>query len=172
MLCKADSMNPLQTPRLLLREWRDSDLPPFAELNADPLVMEHFPSILTREQSDALAEKIQTRMANQGGWGLWALERKDSGEFIGFTGLAHPTFQADVYDSVSPSQSAGFPVYRLTERDIEIGWRIRRSDWGKGYAPEAAAAALAFAFGELRVPLVVSFTAADNRKSIRVMEKI
>ncbi len=143
----------LDTERLRLRPWRETDLAPFAAMNADPAVMEHFPSIPTREESDAMAARIMARMREQG-WGLWALEVKGGEPFIGFTGLAVPTFEAHFTPCT------------------EVGWRLARSAWGKGYATEAARAALAFAFGELGLEEIVSFTAATNRRSMAVMERL
>lgn len=141
----------LRTDRLLLRGWRDSDLKPFAALNADPEVMRYFPAPLTREQSDALAGRASDGLGERG-WGLWAVER--DGDFLGFTGLAVPGFEAHFTPAV------------------EIGWRFVRSAWGSGYATEAGTAVLRFAFGELGLDEVVSFTAVGNRRSRAVMERI
>lgn len=141
------------TARLRLRPWRDSDLEPFAAMNADPLVMEHFPSIPTREESDAMAARIMARITEQG-WGLWALEVIGGEPFIGFTGLAVPTFEAHFTPCT------------------EVGWRLARHAWGQGYATEAARAALEFGFGELGLEEIVSFTATTNRRSVAVMERL
>ena len=146
-------MTSLRTERLLLRQWRDSDRDAWAALNADPLVLEYFPSTLSREQSDHWATVNHDRLATQG-WGLWAVEVVDGPPFIGFVGLAAPGFEA----SFTPC--------------VEVGWRLAREHWGKGYAPEAARAALAFGFEDLRLDEIVSFTAVGNAKSRRVMEKI
>jgi RimJ/RimL family protein N-acetyltransferase len=143
----------LTTERLTLRGWRPADREPFAALNADPEVMRHFPSLLAREQSDALAEQIESAFARHG-WGLWAVELTDSGRFIGFTGLARPSFDAHF----TPA--------------IEIGWRLAREAWGRGYATEAARAAAAYAFDALAVDELVSFTAAANTRSRAVMERL
>ena len=143
----------LRTQRLILRPWRDEDLAPFAALNADPAVMEHFPSVLTRAESDAAAGRIREELAERG-FGLWAVEVPDVSPFIGFTGLAVPRFTAHFTPAV------------------EIGWRIAREHWGRGYAPEAARAALAHGFGALGLDEIVSFTAAGNARSRRVMEKL
>jgi RimJ/RimL family protein N-acetyltransferase len=142
-----------ETDRLLLRGWRDSDLEPFAALNADPEVMEHFPSTLDREASDALVGRIRSRMDDLG-YGLWALEVKATGEFIGFTGLARQTFPAHFTPAV------------------EVGWRLARSAWGNGYATEAALASLAHGFGVAGLDEIVSFTATTNVRSQRVMQRI
>jgi ribosomal-protein-alanine N-acetyltransferase len=141
------------TDRLLMREWRDEDLEPFATLNADPVVMEHFPSTLTREQSDALVARIRRGFAEDG-YGLWALEVRKTGEFIGFTGLLPQTFPAPFNPSV------------------EIGWRLQRSAWGHGYASEAAHVALGVGFDEFGLDEIVSMTAVANLRSQRVMERI
>lgn len=141
------------TPRLVLRQWHKGDRAPLAALNADPLVMEHFPALLTRDQSDAMADRC-VRQLQRDGFGLWAVEIRASREFIGFVGLAMPTWE-----------SAFTPC-------TEIGWRLARSAWGHGYATEAANASLATAFGRLGLDEVVSFTTTHNLRSQRVMERI
>ncbi|MGW9437015.1 GNAT family N-acetyltransferase [Streptomyces sp. NPDC055607] len=143
----------LRTPRLVLRQWNSSDRDPFAEMNADPEVMEFLPSLLDRQGSDAMASGISTALAAQG-WGLWALESVGTGEFLGFTGLSHATFEAPFTPAV------------------EVGWRLARRAWGKGFATEAAVAAVAFGFEELGLPEIVSFTAVGNRRSRAVMERL
>ena len=142
-----------ETERLLLRNWRAADLKPFARLNADPAVMEFFPKALSEEESNAMAARIKDRIDREG-WGLWAVERKDTGEFIGFTGLSVPV--------------ADLPFMPC----VEIGWRLAREHWGNGFATEAARAVLRFAFDELRLAEVVSFTAATNLRSQAVMKRI
>jgi RimJ/RimL family protein N-acetyltransferase len=137
----------LRTERLVLRQWREEDRAPFAALNADPIVMEHFPSTMTREASDAFVDFNIAAIADRG-WGLWAVEA--DGEFIGFVGLNEPRFRPGV----------------------EIGWRLARRAWGHGYATEAARAVLAFAFDELGLAEVISFTSTTNVRSQRVMERI
>lgn len=146
-------MTELTTPRLLLRQWREDDLAPFAALNADPEVMRYFPAALTRAQSDALASYSRSAIA-QRGWGLWAVEVRGGSQFIGFVGLNQPLFEAHF----TPA--------------IEVGWRLDRRYWGRGYATEAAAASLTFAFEELGCEEIVSFTAAVNERSIRVMRRL
>jgi ribosomal-protein-alanine N-acetyltransferase len=143
----------LSTPRLRLRPWRESDFAAFAALNADPAVMEHFPSIATREESDAMARRIMAKMEARG-WGLWAIEVIGGEPFVGFTGLNVPDFDS----TFTPC--------------TEVGWRLARSAWGRGYATEAASAALAFGFGELGLEEIVSFTALTNRRSMAVMERL
>jgi RimJ/RimL family protein N-acetyltransferase len=141
----------LRTERLLLRGWRETDLEPFAELNADPEVMRYFPAPLSRAESDALAARAAAMLAERS-WGLWAVEHE--GRFLGFTGLAVPRFEAHFTPAV------------------EIGWRLARFAWGAGFATEAATEVLRFAFEELRLGEVVSFTAVQNRRSRAVMERI
>lgn len=143
----------IHTDRLLLRGWRDSDLEPFAALNADPEVMEHFPSTLTREQSDAMVERLARRWAD-GEPSLWALERRDTSTFVGFVGLLAPSFEAPFTPCV------------------EVGWRLAAEHWGHGFAPEGARAALGWGFDELGLDEIVSFTSTANRPSRRVMEKL
>lgn len=143
----------LGTERLLLRAWRPADREPFAALNADPLVMEHFPAPLTRAESDALVDRIEGAFDEQG-WGLWAVEVPGEAEFIGFIGLAIPRFDAPFMPGV------------------EVGWRLAHTAWGRGYAPEGAREALRFAFEELALDEVLSFTSVGNAKSRRVMEKL
>ena len=133
-------MTRIETPRLILRGWRDSDRDPFARMNADPRVMEFFPACLTREQSDAMIDRET---------GLLALELRETGEFIGFIGLAAPTFDAHFTPCV------------------EIGWRIAAEHWGKGLATEGAREVLRRTTGE-----IVSFTTERNFRSRRVMEKL
>jgi len=141
----------IRTERLLLRRWTDADREPFAALNADPEVMEHFPAPLTRGESDALADRIEAGLAERG-WGLWAVEAPEG--FVGFAGLSVPAFEADVLPAV------------------EVGWRLARGAWGHGYATEAASAALRYGLTELGLPEVVSFTATTNTRSERVMQRI
>lgn len=143
----------LKTPRLCLREWREEDLEPFAKLNADPRVMEHFPGVLTRDESDAHARRIMARMESLA-FGFWALEHSETKQFIGFTGLSAPSFKAHF----TPC--------------IEIGWRLASEYWGHGYASEAARACLAYAFEGLQLEEVVSFTVPANIRSRAVMERL
>lgn len=143
----------LRTGRLVLRRWRDADRDPFAALNADPRVTEHFRSSLSREQSDGLVDRIEAGFERYG-FGLWAVEVADTGEFVGFTGLAVPNFDPPWGPSV------------------EVGWRLARHAWGKGYATEAATAALDQGFDVAGLPSVVSFTARSNERSQAVMRRL
>ena len=146
-------MTTIATPRLLLRPWRDEDLVPFAALNADPRVMEHYLSALTQSESDALAARIRARL-DQSGQGLWAVEVPGSTGFIGYVGLAQPSYQA-----------------RFTPC-TEIGWRLAHEFWGHGYASEAAAAVLAHGFNVLGLDEILAFTVPANQRSWRLMERI
>ena len=142
----------LRTERLVLRPWRESDRGPFAAINADPRVMEHFPRVKTREESDAGFDGIVARMERQG-YGLWAVDVPGIAEFIGFIGL-------------NPADGAlGRPV-------LEVGWRLAAEHWGRGYATEGGRASLAHAFEALGQAEVVSFAPAGNERSRRVMEKL
>ncbi|GII58308.1 N-acetyltransferase [Planotetraspora thailandica] len=141
----------IQTERLVLRRWREADKDPFAALNADPAVMEHFPAVLSRAESDAMADRIAADIADRG-FGLWAVEA--DGAFIGFTGLSVPRFTA----AFTPC--------------VEIGWRLARHAWGHGYATEAATAALGDGFTRLGLTEVVSFTAVPNLRSQAVMRRL
>lgn len=143
----------IETSRLILRQWRTEDRLHFADMNADPEVMEHFVSTLDREASDAMADLGEKHLRDHG-WGLWATEVKDGPAFIGFIGLWQPNFEAHFMPA------------------IEVGWRLARPAWGQGYAPEGAAAVLDFAFDHLGLTDIVSMTTIGNAKSRRVMEKL
>jgi RimJ/RimL family protein N-acetyltransferase len=143
----------IRTDRLRLRCWLPADREPFAALNADPAVMEHFPAVLSRDESDALAARIEERF-DERGFGQWAVEVPGVTSFAGFIGLAEPRFEAHFTPCV------------------EIGWRLARECWGRGYATEGARAALSFGFNELGLAEIVSFTVPANMRSRRVMEKI
>ncbi|HET6626003.1 MAG TPA: GNAT family N-acetyltransferase [Nocardioidaceae bacterium] len=149
----------LRSDRLRLRGWTDTDRDVFAQLNADPVVMTHFPSTLTREESDAFVDRIDAGFAEHG-FGLWAVEVIATGEFIGFTGLSVPRFHAAWMED-RPQQ----PV-------VEVGWRLRRSAWGHGYASEAARASLSFGFEEVGLREIVSFTVVGNVRSQAVMHRV
>lgn len=142
-----------QTERLLLRGWRDEDLAPFAAMNADPAVCRFLPSTLTRAQSDAMVGRVRLFMQAEG-WGLWAAELKETGDFLGFIGLSRPTFEAPFTPCV------------------EVGWRLAARFHGRGFATEGAQAAVSYAFGTLGLEELVAFTVPDNLPSRRVMEKL
>lgn len=142
----------LRTERLLMRRWRDADREPFARLNADPEVMRFFPTRLDRDASDAMVDRIEGLFERQG-YGLWALELLETGQFLGFTGL-NP-----MPDGVP---GAG---------GMEVGWRLDRPAWGHGYATEAARAALGVAF-QVGLPELWSLTAVLNEPSQAVMRRL
>jgi 3-dehydroquinate dehydratase/shikimate dehydrogenase len=148
-----NAQNTVTTERLLLRQWREEDLAPFAKLNADPRVMEYFLGLKTREESDA-SVKLMSNHIDRCGWGFWAASLIQTGEFIGFIGLEDVYFKA----AFTPA--------------VEIGWRLAFEHWGKGYATEGAKAALQYGFERLHLKDVVSFTATGNIRSRAVMERI
>ncbi|MCB5167348.1 GNAT family N-acetyltransferase [Streptomyces bambusae] len=145
-------MTELHTDRLALRRWRDSDLAPWAAMNADPDVREHLGDLLTREQSDASVARFQADFDRRG-YGWWAVEVRATGEFIGFAGL-------DQVDDGMPFTG------------VEIGWRLARSAWGQGYATEAALKVLAYGFDTLELPEILAVTTATNLRSQAVMRRI
>lgn len=142
----------LKTDRLLLRQWKESDFPVFAQLNADPQVRQYFPDLQSCEQSDADARTCQS-LIEQRGWGFWALEKRKTNEFIGFVGLHEPV---------------DLPFCPC----VEIGWRLQKHHWGNAYATEAAKETLRFAFETLNLSEVVSFTVVDNAPSRKVMQRV
>jgi len=143
----------LTTDRLLIRDWRDEDLAPFANLNADPEVMRYFPATLSRRESDTMVVRIRER-TERIGYCFWAVEERDGGAFVGMVGLNRPDFEAPFMPCV------------------EIGWRLARRFWGRGYATEAARACLQHGFQGLDLGEILAFTVPENAASRRVMEKI
>jgi ribosomal-protein-alanine N-acetyltransferase len=143
----------LRTERLVLRTWRGDDRAPYAALNADPTVMQFLASALDRAASDRMVEQIE-RGFEERGFGLWAVERLDTTEFIGFVGLSVPRFDADFTPCV------------------EVGWRLARSAWGHGFATEAAQAAIDDGFTRVGLAEIVSFTAEINERSRAVMRRL
>ncbi len=143
----------LETSRLILREWRDTDVAPFAKLNANQRVMQHLPGTLSYEESAQMVKRIKTHFEKHG-FGLWAVEIKDEQQFAGFIGLSVPKFTAHFTPCV------------------EIGWRLDLPFWNQGYASEGARAALEFGFTQRHLNEIVSFTVPANGASRRVMEKI
>lgn len=139
----------IRTDRLILRRWRQADRVPFAELNADPEVMEHFPGVMARTESDAFVDRMEAYWEEHG-YGRWAVEVPGEAEMIGFIGLTVPPFN---------------PL-------DEIGWRLARRFWGCGFATEGARAVLEDAFGRLGRQEIVSFTVPSNVRSTRVMERL
>lgn len=143
----------LETKRLILRHWKVEDKAVFAEMNSDPEVMRYFPNVMNERESNDMADRISELIDKQG-YGLYAVEEKDGGSFIGFIGFAHPSFEA----SFTPC--------------VEIGWRLHNKAWGRGYATEGAKACLAYGFRTLGFNTITSFTSEINRPSINVMKKI
>ncbi len=143
----------LETERLILRQWKDNDYPNFAEMNSDPEVMKYYPSLMNKYESNEMANKIRSLISKRG-WGFWAVEEKESNKFIGFAGLHEPISELPF----SPC--------------VEIGWRLGRECWGKGYATEAAKASLNYAFELLELGKVYSFSTVGNKRSRAVMERL
>ena len=143
----------LQTDRLLLRRWRDSDRLPFQAMNANPRVMEFFPSLLSLEESDALIDRAQSHF-DRHGYGPFAVELLEDHSFIGFIGLSIPNFDGPFMPAV------------------EVGWRLAFDSWGRGLATEGARAVVRYGFEELGLDSLVSFTVPANIRSRRVMETI
>jgi RimJ/RimL family protein N-acetyltransferase len=143
----------LETERLRLRNWQLSDREPFAQLNIDPRVMEFFPKRLSREESNAMVDRIESHFSAKG-FGLYAAELRSDGRFVGYIGLHTPTFEAHFTPCV------------------EIGWRVSSDVWGQGLATEGARAVVRHAFQELGLDEIVSFTVPANQRSIRVMQKL
>lgn len=146
----------MHTQRLILRPWRESDLEPFAAMNADPRVMEYFPSPLNREESDKMVMRMQRKIEEQG-WGFWAVSVPGVAEFVGFIGL-------------NPIDKETFPAHFTPA--VEVGWRLSFDHWGKGYATEGALACLKWGFEALNLDQIVSFTAVCNNRSKAVMERL
>lgn len=145
----------IETARLRLRPWQDRDLPAFAGMNADPCVRQFFPSLLSREESDA-SVAVFRRMYDLDGFCFLAAELSETSEFIGMIGIQRMTFQLP---TVSPPA-------------VEIGWRLAPQTWGRGLATEGAHAALQVAFEKFQLAEVVAFTVPANLPSRRVMEKL
>jgi len=143
----------IETERLILAEWRDDHRDAIAAINADPEVMRYFVAPMTRAETDAQIVRQIAAQANHG-FCFWAVERKADGVLLGLAGLK--------------TGAPGTPI----EDDLEIGWRLGRHGWGKGYASEAARAALAYGFGDPGVPRIAAITIVANEKSWRVMERI
>lgn len=142
-----------ETERLILRRWRKEDCEPFARMNQDRRVAEYFPGLLSRQESDAMVDHIEAHFEEHG-FGLWAAELRESGEFIGFIGLAIPSFNA----AFTPC--------------VEIGWRLAPEFWGRGLATEGAWEVVRLAFAVVGLTELVSFTVPANLRSRRVMEKL
>lgn len=153
---KADRSPFIRTERLVLRQWKENDLEPFAQLNADSRVREFFQRLLSRDESDASVKRMSDHI-ERCGWGFWAASLAQTGEFIGFIGLEDIPFTAP-FNELSPA--------------VQIGWRLAFNYWGKGYATEGALAALRYGYETLNLEQIVSFTPVANQRSRHVMEKI
>ncbi|HWB25812.1 MAG TPA: GNAT family N-acetyltransferase [Chitinophagaceae bacterium] len=143
----------LATERLIIRNWIDSDTVPFIALNKDADVMKYFPKPLTGEETIQLLERIKNHLASNS-FGLWAVEHKLTGQFLGFTGLGVPRFEA----FFTPC--------------VEIGWRFIKKAWGQGFATEAASACLQYGVEVLHMEKIVSFTSVLNTRSENVMKRL
>jgi RimJ/RimL family protein N-acetyltransferase len=143
----------LETDRLLMREWQEGDLKPFAEMGQDPDVMRYFPKQMSQEDAEQFITKSNLFLQHKG-FTLWATTVKESGQFAGFVGLAEPSYQTHFTPCV------------------EIGWRLSKKFWGQGFATEAARRVLKYAFEDLNLPEIVSFTTVLNTPSMKVMERI
>jgi RimJ/RimL family protein N-acetyltransferase len=143
----------IETARLLLRPWRDSDLAPFAEQNADPIVMRYLIGPLTRDDSDAYAQRARQHFADHG-FCKWAVEAPGVAPFIGAVGLSHVRYEA----SFTPA--------------VEVAWRLNRPFWGQGYATEAARAAIEDGFTRVGLAEIVALTTLENTASQRVMQRL
>lgn len=143
----------IETPRLLLRDWKEEDREPFARMNGDPMVMEYLPRSLDEKASNKLVERFEAHFKKYG-YGLFAIERKEDGEFVGFTGLHNVEFK----EHFTPA--------------VELAWRLDYEYWGQGYGSEAGKAVLEYAREVLDLDEVVAFTVHDNDRMIHLMEKI
>ena len=142
-----------ETDRIGFRGWKKEDRKEFARMNGDPMVMEYMPRSLTEKESNHLVDKFEAHF-DEHDFGLYALERKEDGAFMGFTGLQHVPFKAPFTPAV------------------EIAWRLDYGFWGQGFGSEAAKAVLEHGRKVLEIPEIVAFTVFDNARSIAVMEKI
>ena len=147
------SVPTIETPRLILRGWRDDDVDEWARMSADPRVMEFYPDVYDRARSESSAARMRAGLERDG-YGLWAVERKDNGRFAGIIGI----------------NDIPYDVPFVPAR--EIGWRLAFDAWGHGYATEGAAAALDFAFSRVGWDEVVAMTSLLNLRSQRVMERL
>lgn len=142
-----------ETDRLVIRHYKEEDFLAFAEMNADEEVMEHFPNTLNEKESREMFQKLNARLVETGKC-FWAAELKENKDFIGFVGLSEPNFEADFMPCT------------------EIGWRLRKQYWGKGYATEGANACIQIGWDDFGLEEILSFAVTDNLPSIHVMQKI
>ncbi|EMF71475.1 GNAT family N-acetyltransferase [Leptospira interrogans] len=143
----------LETERLILRRWENKDLEPFYQMSSDLVVMEHYPALLTKEDSERFVAKMKIHF-EEFGYGLWILEIKNTKEWVGYTGFLNVSFTAPFTPAV------------------EIGWRLNSSFWNRGYATEAAFVCLNYGFERFGFSKIVSFTSVLNTRSESVMKKI
>jgi ribosomal-protein-alanine N-acetyltransferase len=143
----------IETARLILRPWRASDRVPFAEQNADPIVMQLLGGTIDREASDAYIDRVEAHLAEHG-FCKWAVEAPGIAPFVGAVGLSYVRFQA----SFTPA--------------VEVAWRLNRRYWRRGYATEAARAAIKDGFQRIGLTAIVALTVLDNHASIRVMQRL
>ncbi len=147
----------IKTERLILREWKDEDRGPFARMNGDPIIMEYMPRSLDEKASNKLVDRFQKHF-DEHGYGLYAVEVQETGQFAGFVGLDTVRFTAPFTNPKKPA--------------TEIAWRLDYEFWGKGYGSEAASAVLGYGVSDLKLKQIVGFTVYDNTRSIQLMEKI
>lgn len=143
----------ITTERLCLRQWIESDSRPFIDMNRDLEVMKYFPNMVTDAETLAMINRIRLSFSTNG-FGLFAIEQRATGEFLGFTGFSVPRFES----FFTPC--------------VEIGWRYKKESWGKGFATEAAAACIQYGFEQLGFDKIVSFTAVQNKLSEKLMQRI
>ena len=143
----------LETDRLMLRQWIETDFEGFCEMNADPEVMRYFPSTLNESECNDFISKMSS-LIRERGWGFWAVEIKANKEVIGFVGLNSPRTQLPF----SPC--------------VEVGWRLHKKYWGFGYATEAGKKSLEYGFSQLDLNEIVAFTTETNANSRKVMERL
>ena len=148
-----ESKNFIETERLFVRQWKEKDLHPFYKLNSCPEVMKFFPNLLSRKESDNFIYKASTQI-DENGFSFWAIELKETSEFIGTMGIAEVNFD----EHFTPA--------------IEIGWRLDNKFWRRGFGYEGAKAILTYAFNFLLFKEIVSFTSIINTPSISLMEKV
>ncbi len=142
-----------KSERLGFRNWTNNDLKELTEINSDPEVMEHFPSTLSEKETENLMERLKKHY-DEREYTYFATDILETSELIGFIGLAYQTYKTEF----SPA--------------TDIGWRLKKTAWGKGYATEGAKRCLEYAFNELKMNKIFSICTINNRKSENVMKKI
>lgn len=139
--------------RLGFRNWEQADIAPMAAINSDPAVMEFFPRRQSLEETEQFVTRMQNEFAERKHC-YFAVDKLENGKFIGFIGLSYKTFTSDFTPCV------------------DIGWRLRKEEWGNGYATEGAKKCLEYGVTALHLPRIVAIAPEINVKSIRVMQKI